>query len=68
MRYGRNAYGIQFHPEVTRAIMHRWTVLGRERFSLPNARDRHEHLEGQLLHDGPVRDWLDRFLGHWLAN
>ncbi|MDP4822520.1 MAG: glutamine amidotransferase [Aestuariivirgaceae bacterium] len=62
-----HAYGIQFHPEVTRATMHRWTTIGRERFSLPNAQDRHDHLEGQLLHDAPVKDWLSRFLDLWLS-
>jgi GMP synthase (glutamine-hydrolysing) len=67
MRYGRAAFGIQFHPEVTRLVMHRWTVLGRERFKMPNAQDRHAHLEGQLLHDAPVAQWLRQFLDHWLA-
>jgi GMP synthase (glutamine-hydrolysing) len=66
MVFNDHAYGIQFHPEVTRATMHRWTTVGRARFSLPNAQDQHEHLEGQLLHDGPVKDWLSRFLDHWL--
>lgn len=67
MRYGRAAFGIQFHPEVTRLVMHRWTVLGRHRFDMPNAQERHAHLEGQLMHDAPVAAWLDRFLDHWLA-
>jgi GMP synthase (glutamine-hydrolysing) len=64
--YGPDVFGIQFHPEVTRLTMHRWTVLGRERFNLPNAQARHDHLEGQLLHDEPVRHWLARFLGKWV--
>ena len=67
MVFNDHAYGIQFHPEVTRLTMHRWTTIGRSRFSLPNAQDRHEHLEGQLLHDAPVKEWLSRFLDHWLS-
>jgi GMP synthase (glutamine-hydrolysing) len=67
MVFNDHAYGIQFHPEVTRLTMHRWTTLGRHRFNLPNAQDRQEHLEGQLVHDGPVKDWLSRFLDHWLS-
>lgn len=67
MVFNGHAYGIQFHPEVTRATMHRWTTIGRERFTLPNAQDRHNHLEGQLLHDAPVKDWLSRFLDIWLS-
>ena len=66
-RYGGTAYGIQFHPEVTRLTMHRWGVLGAHRFVLPNAQDSRAHLEGNLLHDAPVKDWLSRFLDRWLA-
>ena len=66
MHYGRAAYGIQFHPEVTRHTMHRWTVLGAHRFVLPGAQRREAHLDGNLVHDGPVKDWLSRFLDRWL--
>ena len=66
-RYGRNAYGIQFHPEVTRLTMHRWGVIGAHRFVLPNAQDSRAHLEANLLHDQAVKHWLSRFLDHWLA-
>lgn len=66
-RYGERAFGIQFHPEVTRLTMHRWGVVGAHRFVLPNAQDSRAHLEGNLLHDAPVKDWLSRFLDRWLA-
>jgi GMP synthase (glutamine-hydrolysing) len=65
-RYNGKAYGIQFHPEVTRLTMHRWVVTGAHRFVLPNAQDSRAHLEGNLLHDAPVKDWLSRFLDRWL--
>lgn len=67
-RYGQCAYGIQFHPEVTRLTMHRWTVSGAHRFALKGAQHGHEHLEGQMLHDTPVRDWLGRFLDLWVVS
>ncbi len=67
MRCGAAAFGIQFHPEVTRLTMHRWTVSGAHRFGLPGAQERNEHLEGQLLHDEEVRGWLTRFLDQWLG-
>ena len=66
-RHGPAAYGIQFHPEVTRLTMHRWGVLGAHRFVLPNAQDSRAHLEANLLHDAPVRAWLSAFLDRWLA-
>lgn len=66
-RYGRTAYGLQFHPEVTRHTMHRWTVLGAHRFGMPGAQPREAHLDGNLIHDAAVRQWLSGFLDHWLT-
>jgi GMP synthase (glutamine-hydrolysing) len=66
-RYGSNAFGLQFHPEVTRLTMHRWAVLGAHRFALKGAQHGSRHLEGQLVHDQQVRDWLGRFLESWLG-
>ncbi len=66
-RYRANAYGFQFHPEVTFAIMCRWSLLTRERLTEPGARPRHRHLEGWLRHDRAVARWSSAFLHHWLA-
>jgi GMP synthase (glutamine-hydrolysing) len=65
-RYGPAAYGIQFHPEVTRLAMHRWVVTGAHRFSLPHAQQAPEHLAGNLIHDASVKRWLSQFLERWL--
>lgn len=61
-RYGPNAWGIQFHAELTRAMMQRWVVHGAHRFVLPNAQSGRQHLEGRLLHDAPLRTWISSFL------
>lgn len=61
-RYGENAYGIQFHAELTRAMMQRWVVHGADRFHLPNAQIGRAHLEGRMLHDAPLKAWLSEFL------
>ncbi|MFC0482678.1 glutamine amidotransferase [Gellertiella hungarica] len=61
-RYGQNAYGIQFHAELTRAMMQRWVVHGAHRFELPNAQVGRQHLEGRLLYDAPLKTWLSGFL------
>jgi GMP synthase (glutamine-hydrolysing) len=66
-RYGEAAYGVQFHPEVTQAMVHRWTVRASHRLSLPGAQPRDAHLEGRLVHDRAVAGWLDRFIDRWLA-
>ncbi|MEO0543436.1 MAG: glutamine amidotransferase [Pseudomonadota bacterium] len=61
-RYGENAWGVQFHAELTQVMMQRWAVLGAHRFVLPGAQQGKEHLQGRLLYDTPVRAWLDEFL------
>lgn len=61
-RYGDNAWAVQFHTELTMAMMHRWVVHGAHRFTLPNAQIGREHLWGRYLYDGPVSKWLDDFL------
>jgi GMP synthase (glutamine-hydrolysing) len=65
-RYGEAAFGVQFHPEVTQAMLHRWTVRASHRLALPGAQPRSAHLEGRLVYDRAVANWLDRFLDRWL--
>jgi GMP synthase (glutamine-hydrolysing) len=62
-RAGKNAYGVQFHGELTEAMMRRWAVKGAHRFHLPNAQAGRTHLEGRLLHDAELRRWMEGFLG-----
>lgn len=64
-RYGRAAYGVQFHPEVTHRMMCRWTTMAAHRLELPGAQSRAEHFDGRYVYDPGVRAWLDRFLDHW---
>jgi GMP synthase (glutamine-hydrolysing) len=61
-RYGENAWGLQFHAELTRAMMQRWVVHGEHRFVMPNAQKGREHLEGRMLFDGALKAWLSQFL------
>ncbi len=62
-RYGENAWAVQFHAELTLAMMHRWAVRGAHRFSLPGAQQGCEHLDGRLVHDAALLEWLRQFLG-----
>jgi len=66
-RYGGMAFALQFHPEVTTAMIHRWTVRAADRLKRPGARPRHTHFEDRLVHDPAVACWLDRFLDFWLT-
>lgn len=60
------AFALQFHMDVTHAMMCRWTVRGHERMTLPNAQQRHQHFEGRMLHDTACKQWLSDFMDHWL--
>ncbi len=66
-RYGRAAYGIQFHAEVTHAMMCRWTTRGDERLALPGAKSRDQHFVDRPVYDLAIRTWLCDFLDRWCA-
>ena len=61
------AFGIPFHSELTYAMACRWTVRGAERFKLPMAQPRSQHMEGWFRYDPPIRAWLWNFLDVWMA-
>lgn len=65
MRYGKCAYGIQFHPELTSLMMNAWLVKARHRLVLPGAQADHQHRAGRAVHDAGLKGWLTRFLDHW---
>lgn len=67
IRVGPRAYGIQFHPELTHAMMVRWTTKGAPRMAQPGAQGRHDHFAGRFVFDGAVRKWLDDFLDLWIG-
>ena len=66
-RYGKNTFAVQFHSELTLAMMHRWTVKAAERMTLPGAQSRREHLDGRMIYDRAVQQWLDEFLDLWIG-
>ena len=67
LRYGPAAYGIQFHAEVTHAMMCRWTTRGHARMALPGAKQRAAHFAERPVYDHAIRTWLATFLQAWLA-
>jgi GMP synthase (glutamine-hydrolysing) len=64
-RFG-NAFGLQFHPDVTFAMMCRWTTCGAERLDAAGAHPRQQHFAGRARHDVVERAWLKHFLDGWL--
>ena len=64
--YKEHAFGLQFHPEATTAMLHAWTVRAADKLKMPGARPRHTLFEDRLQYDRPVACWLETFLDHWL--
>jgi GMP synthase (glutamine-hydrolysing) len=67
-RYGAAAYALQFHPDVTHAMMHKWTTQGHERLAMPGARPRTSHFEDRAVYDQTARAWLGAFLDRWIGS
>lgn len=65
--YGDNAYGVQFHAELTFAMLYRWTTKAAHRFELNGAQSRKAHIEGRMRYDAATRKWLAEFLDHWIG-
>jgi GMP synthase (glutamine-hydrolysing) len=67
IRYDR-AFALQFHPDVTHAMIHRWTTRNEERMELPGARPRHTHFADRAVYDYSARAWLRVFLERWIGS
>jgi GMP synthase (glutamine-hydrolysing) len=65
-RRGRS-FALQFHPDVTHAMMHRWTTRGHERLRMPGARPRATHFADRAVYDYSARAWVKLFLERWIA-
>lgn len=63
--YGR-ACGLQFHPEMTEAMIDKWTTLGAEQLTLTGAQPRQQQLEKYPIYGPAIAIWLEKFLTRWL--
>lgn len=70
-RYGENAYGVQFHPEISRSVLEEWVATTdletEEKLSLPGAQSWEEQIEKHLQYSPVVENWLNSFLSQWLG-
>jgi GMP synthase (glutamine-hydrolysing) len=67
-RFGRHAYGLQFHPEATRPMLEKW--IGRrpaERYRLKGTHLPGQQLEDNLAHDAALGRWFHAFLSGWIG-
>lgn len=65
-RYGPNAFGVQFHPEVDLPILEAWLVEGAMELTDPGAQAAVEQRDRHARHDATVDRWTDDFLDDWL--
>lgn len=67
-RYGRRAYGFQFHPECTPEVMVRWMEMDGDKTGKPGAHGRERQLADSKRYDAPMGDWFEGFLARWIAD
>ena len=67
-RYGRNAYGFQFHPECTPEMMKRWLDTSKDKGEKPGAHSRDRQIADSARYDGPMAAWFTAFLDCWVAD
>lgn len=65
--YGQRAYGLQFHPEITAAMVNHWTTEGADHLTCPGAQERAYHLSQHRLYGPMVERWLRQFLAGWIG-
>jgi GMP synthase (glutamine-hydrolysing) len=66
-RYGRNAYGFQFHPETRRTGLTRWIARrSPHRQTMKGAYPADRQLADNLLYDQALGDWFNSFLDGWI--
>jgi GMP synthase (glutamine-hydrolysing) len=67
-RYGRDAYGFQFHAEVTREIFRRWQDgHGAQFIGRPGVAAREQQDRDALAHDAAQHTWFTGFLDRLFA-
>ena len=67
-RYDDHVYGIEFHPEMTLAMIERWTTSekGSQMLSRPGAQPRDAQLDAYPRMSAATDRWLGRFMDDWL--
>lgn len=68
IRVGDRAFGLQFHPEVTYAMICRWSTKAADKMDAPGAQAPEAHKAGWYQFDGAINRWIESFLDGWLAS
>lgn len=65
-RYGRTALAIQFHPEISYAMVARWSGHNPEKLKQVGAQARESQMRDHFANAPTVHAWLDRLLRGWV--
>ncbi|MEC4868584.1 MAG: gamma-glutamyl-gamma-aminobutyrate hydrolase family protein [Jaaginema sp. PMC 1078.18] len=69
-RYGENAYGVQFHPEMSRSVLEEWAATTdsetEKKLKLPGAQSWEEQIDKHSQYAPVVENWLEQFFSFWL--
>lgn len=57
-RYGENAFGLQFHPEINKQVFRRWQAADWAMFGVPGAQEKHEQDRLMDKHDDVQGRWF----------
>ena len=68
LRYGRSAFGFQFHPECTPTMMVRWMDLDEGKLDKPGVHSRERQVADSARYNEPMADWFTGFLERWVAD
>jgi GMP synthase (glutamine-hydrolysing) len=68
VRFGRNAFGFQFHPECTPTMMVRWMDLDGDKLMKPGVHSRERQMADSARYDAPMAAWFTAFLDRWIAD
>jgi GMP synthase (glutamine-hydrolysing) len=60
--FGKNTYGLQFHPECTLTTLARWQNSDWAPWGQPGAQTKDQQDTLAALHNGPMRDWFLNFV------
>ncbi len=66
-RYGANAYGLQFHPEIPVSVMTRWMREAGHQLDQPNAHPKARQLADAERYDAALETWMRNFLDRWIV-
>jgi len=64
--YGKTAYGLQFHPEITLDLIDFWVAKAAEQLELPGAQPYDKQIKCHANYAAEVDRWLQEFLPGWL--